>query len=181
MIDINLLPPAIVLTQKEKAFRGQLLLLLIGLTILVGVVSFALFGGRFFFDSQLSSQQQRKNQLLNEFSIQEDTAKDLRTLKDKVMGVKIIQDSRTNFASMAATLGEVTTGTTLKSFIIDSDGRIRFLGMAGDLQILDSFTKKISAEDNNPFSKTVMSGLRREPGGEYSYTMEMQFVFSKPK
>ena len=98
-----------------------------------------------------------------------------------VIGIKIIQDSRTGFDAITAKLRDMVQGTELKNFIIDSDGKVTFTANANNTASLDSFIGKISMENDNPFTGSVLSGLNREVGGGFSYSVSTQYLFSKPK
>lgn len=181
MIDINLLPPQNLLSQKEKNLRSLLMKILGGATILLVLVSGIIFGAKFYFDYQLTQQTQKRDQLAADFKSEAPIASKVRTLKDKVSGIKIIQDSQTNFASIVGRLRDVTADTRLKNFIVDSDGRINLSASTDDIPRLDSFIQGITSEINNPFGQTLLSGLRRDPGGGFSYSVNTKYFFTKAK
>lgn len=181
MIDINLLPPQNILSQKERSLRTILIKILSGLTIIVVLSSGIIFAVKIYYDDQVVKQTQKRDQLTASFKEEAATASKVRTLKDKISGVKIIQDSQTNFAVIVKKIQEVAQDTSLKSFTVDSDGRILLSASTDNITSLDNFISNITFDANNPFSKTTMSGLRRDPGGGYSYSINTQYIFSKVK
>lgn len=181
MIDINLLPRENLLSVNEKIFRGHLITIIFSISLILFIVSLIIFGLKFFTDSQLTTQTKKRDLLLSQFESQFETANKFRILKNKVIGIKIIQDSRTGFDTITAKLRDMVQGTELKNFIIDSDGNVHFFANANNTENLDSFIQKISMENGNPFTETVLSGLNREVGGGFSYSVNTRYLFSKQK
>ena len=117
MIDINLLPPQNVLSVKEKNIRNQLTMIFAGVSVFLVLVSGIIFAFKFFNDYQLSEKTKKRDQLLADFKSQGEIAMQLRTLKDKAAGIKIIQDTRTDFAIITTKLQGISVGTNLKIFL----------------------------------------------------------------
>lgn len=178
MIDINLLPPAQVLSRQEKSLRGQIMRVFIITGVITVLATAAIIGARIFFQVQLNSQTNRKNQLLAEFNSQIKTAQELQTVKYKATGIKIIQTSRTDFATMAASLNLALSGVIPKNILMDSDGNITINASAADLTTLGNFINTIS-NNNPPFTKVVLSGLVLN-AGSYDFNLGTQYAFSRP-
>lgn len=176
MIDINLLPVKNVLTQKEKNLRANLTRAFILISGGLLIISLIILGAKFFVRLQLDNQTTKRDQLLVEFKKQGQMAQDVRTLKNKIAGIKIIKGSRTNFATIAGALRDTTQGTTLKEASIDSDRNITVTASVDSLEALGSFINKMTVPDNNPFAKTVMRGLTRNSGRSYGFGMNTQYI-----
>ena len=175
MIDINLLPVKNVVTQKEKNLRANLTRALVLISGGLLIISLIILGAKVFVRIQLDGQTAKRDQLLAEFNKQGQMAQDVRTLKNKIAGIKIVKDSRTNFATMAGALRDATYGTTLKEAAINSDRNITFTASVDSLESLGSFINRMTVPDNNHFAKTVLRGLTRNSGESYVFGINTQY------
>lgn len=177
MIDINLLPQKNLLSVNENKFKNLSVKVVIVISLALTVVSGIIFGFKIFTDNQLSSQVNKRDLLFSQFQSQSETAKQFRTLKNKVAGIKIIQDSRTNFAAITKKIRDTSSGTNLRSFEIDSDGKISLSAEVNSITDLDNFINRISLEKDNTFDKSILSGLTRKPNGGFTYSVTAQYLF----
>lgn len=176
MIDINLLPKANVLSQKEKNLRQKIK---IGLIISSSVAAFILIflliiNG--ILAVRLNQQEQKREDLMSQFAAQSQTAADLRKLKDKIFGIKTVRGGQTDFATMAASVSALLTpGINLKAMSLDKTGKVNLTATAADLASLQVFLPGIKA----PFNKIILSGLRLTKNNSLDFSLEMTYELAK--
>lgn len=176
MIDINLLPKANVLSQKEKNLRQKIKIgLIISSSITVLILIFLLITNGIL-AVRLNQQKQKREDLMSQFAVQSQTANSLRKLKDKISGIKTVRFGQTDFAAQAASVSALLTpGINFKAMSLDKAGKVNLTATAADLASLQVFLPAIKA----PFNKIILSGLRLTKNNSLDFSLEMTYELAK--
>ncbi|MBI3887454.1 hypothetical protein HY310_00105 [Candidatus Microgenomates bacterium] len=179
MININLLPPLNVLTQREIQLRKDLTLYIgsIGIVILIFLVFLTVSNG--IIGYQNYSMNKKKNDLLVILKSHNDAAVYLRTVQDKIKGIKLIRQKRVDFGKMTGDLIDLTTpNAKINSFSVNSTGECYLSLSSPSLITFSSFIDKITSEQTQvPFKSITLSGVR-ERGPNLEYSLLLKYIFS---
>lgn len=173
MIEINLLPTQDALSQKEKTFRRWLFLAVLSCSAILVLD----WGGFFLFQrllkrqvEQLSSYESSLVSQLEQFST---VALDLRAVEEKVSGIVAVRGQRLDMATRVTGIrGLLTEGITLVSLEVGADKTLSFSAKARDGPSLGKFISQVMQSQNGfRLSKVILSGLRSDVNGGYSFQL----------
>lgn len=177
MIDINLLPPQNVLTQNEKKLRSQLTIVAIALSAVFVLLVVGAFITESVVAARLVSGKQKQVALEAQFQSQAELASKMKTVKDKVVGLKTIRESRTDFAGIMASV-EATLRPDIKllTIQIDNGGHIIMSLSAPNTNSFDQLVTRFSVNNASmsAFNKALISGLSQTKAGWFNFGLEMQ-------
>ena len=181
MIDINLLPPQEVLSKKTAQFRYQLT---IGAT--VGGAALVIFFGLLFSLDWLG--QNRLNTLLAQrqnlgarFDADTNKLELLLSLKDKIIGIKKVQQVRPDLSLAVSKLNTFSVdGVAITALNIGSEGTLVYSVTVRDDQALAAYLTKLESDMGRAFFKNLtITGLQLGQGNSFSFSVAAQFDKTK--
>lgn len=177
MIEVNLLPPQNVLSQKEKVLRWYLILAAVGGGAALMLVLFLIFLGHGFFTIRANLLSRQRASLTAELQNELDTVATLQVINDKVSGLKTIRAGRTDFVSILQHLSDlVALGAKIKSVSLGTGGTVQFGATVADSAVLKTVLANLSQTGaDNYFSDTVVSGLREDQDKNLSFSVTAKF------
>ncbi|MCL4397488.1 hypothetical protein M1403_00415 [Patescibacteria group bacterium] len=177
MIDINLLPPQNVLSQKEKILRSQLTVA----AIIGGVVTALVLGSlaliNAYYSARLSAVAARRTSLTAQFNAVQKTALDLRLIKDKIAGINSIKTSQTQFPPILDDLTALFSGGfQLTQLSVDQTQKTSFAGITAGPESFNTLLGRIIAgRDANKYGQIELSGLRENKDKTLSFSIQMLY------
>lgn len=182
MIEVNLLPPQNILSQQEKIFRQKIIYFVSIFVSFVIITQVILFLANTLLNSQISNQNQKKADLLTILKTDNyAAATNLRTLNAKMIGIKEIRRTQTDFGKMAGDMLSVTgQNSVVKAFAMDTTGQVTLTAVSPNLTAFGSFMDNLTATHLTPipFTKVIISGIK-ETGSSIYYTLDMKYTFSQ--
>lgn len=173
MIEMNLLPTQNVLSSKERTFRRWFFW-----AVLVCSAILVLDWGGFFLFQQLLKRQvaqlsSSESSLVSQSEQFSGLALDLRAVEEKVSGIVTVQGQRLDMAGRVTGIrGLLTEGVTLISLDVGVDKTLSFSAKAKDGPSLGMFISKVmQSQDGFRLGKVVLSGLRLDANGGYSFQL----------
>lgn len=151
MIDINLLPVKNELTQSERSRRRWWLVALAGVSFLFVIALGLIIGIWQGEKNQIASLDTEKSKLMAQFDQNQENAKDVLILKNKVETISQIQKAQFNFMAEIVDLEN----------IFNSSGNFRSL----NLNTNGSVILEIDVTDTNTLA-TLLAALVRSPDSE---------------
>ena len=146
MIEINLLPPHDLLTQKERVFRQIFKRLAAGVTAFMVLLIAAVFmAGRFFAGANEAAQREHQD-LLNRFAGQATEAQQIVELRRKAEGILSIDRGGLGLAVMADRTNRIfSPALGITRMNLAADGTVRLTLLAADVENLVWFFNQIDS------------------------------------
>jgi len=176
-IDINLLPSTDILSRSQKNLRRNLSLVAISLGIVVVVGWLVVFGLARLAQSQVSSLQTQRQELVLKFEDNVPKLNRLLSLKDKLGGIKKVQSVRPSLsAAINAQQGLLVDGVSTTKLAVNTSGQMTFDVTVRDLKSLSSYLTKLDSDQARNFFKTLAIGsLVLGQDGSFTFSVESQF------
>ncbi len=178
MTEINLLPLQNVLSQKERQIRKNLIFITIVSVVLIIFSQVLLLVTNTIIGVQSSLYQKQRDELLSNLNANDyEAAIDLRIINAKILGIRQIRTTQTNFGKMTGEiLNLVSPDTVITSFSLDTTGDITLEAVSSNLAIFGAFIDKITSAPSTtiPFSKITISGIKEE-GNSINFTLAMKY------
>ncbi len=176
MIDINLLPVKSILSQKDRLARGYLVKAAIGLGIISVLTVGFLTLLEAYFSSAGRTMAAKKAGLMAEFKQQEQTAINLRLVKDKLMGIAAIKRSETQFSPIIMDLISLAgSDFRLTKAFIASDRQVTLSGITANVTAMEMIINRLTAaREEKKYRDITISGLRETPS-ELSFSISLKY------
>lgn len=176
MIEVNLLPPANVLSQKEVVWRRRLLLV-VGVVVAFVFLDLAIsLGARELLRRQISTLLTRRVDLLSRSEQFATTALQLRTVEEKATGAEVVKKQRADMASMISDV-RVLLGTSvlLLNLNVTAAGGVSADAKASDLTALAEFVSRVS-DNKSRLTNVLLKSLRQDTNGGFSFQVSATYV-----
>lgn len=145
MVNVNLLPEKNFLTPKERRRRRYLLLVVIFFTITSGALLGGSFAYRYYLKTRVQNLETDRANILAAVESQKDLALSLRTIKEKVLGVKAIKSSQIDLAGrIALVAGLLPPAGSISSLSISEDNSVTSGIVLANLSDLAPFLDKLT-------------------------------------
>lgn len=178
MIEVNLLPLKNVLSQQEKQIRQNLTFFATVIGILVLICAVISFSTNTFLEFQNSQQQKSRDNLLTELKNNDyEAAFALRTIENKISGIKEIKKMQTDFGKMTGDiLNMILPNAQVTSFSLDTTGAVELTAVSSSLQNFGKFMDKVTSPTNAPlpFKEISISGIRQN-GNSINFALGMKY------
>lgn len=173
MIEINLLPPQNVLSQREKALRRYLLTALAAGLIGVFLCGFGIFLGRSFFVIRAEVLSQQRADLETQIANEIETLQLLHTIHAKLEGIRAIKKSQVNFTVILKRFLEIEElGARIGAISLGPGRAVRFSVRTVNVDALKKVLNNLSvSSESHYFSKTEISNLQEEIDGTFSFVV----------
>jgi hypothetical protein len=177
MIEVNLLPPQNILSQKEKQLRRYLLVMVFGGGAVMVLALFLIFSGHGFFTVRAGILSRQRADLETKVKNETEIVRVLQAVNDKLTGVKIIRDGQTDFAAMLTRLTEIENlGAKVRGVSFGSGDVVEFSVSVPTQAVLktafDNLTQKTA---HQYFSDIIISGLQENDDRSLSFSVTAKY------
>lgn len=182
MINVNLLPPKHVFSQKEREIRKKILVFTLGLSAVFVILFSSVYGASFFYAARLvalDQEQQRYQDQLSEYS---QLGWNVRSIALKLAGIKEIKNSQIKFSIPLAHVRQLTEGIVqVNHFDLLSDYKITFSGQTETQADLTEFLNKFSNRDPETefIQKVTIQDLQQQEAFKFGFLVGGEYVVTK--
>lgn len=184
MINVNLLPPKHVFSQKEREIRKKILVFIMCLSFVFMVAFGLIFGGNFYLDGKFQEFDERQKSLQAQLSEFSQLGWDVRSIGDKVAAIKIIKGKQRPLSPVIADVQSLAGGVIAVSQLdVTSSYKLEVSGRAKDREDLDEFLQKLAeVEGVDGFLQAVtVQNLQQQESGAFSLSFIGNYVLRDQK
>lgn len=177
MIDINLLPKRDLLSQAERRWQNNLLLVVAALGLVVAVGAAVVFGLEGWAAGQMARLGGQRAELLAQFESNTPKLEMLLALKDKIAGIKRVQAVRPSLSLAVAREQQLLVdGVTTTRMTVNVDGSMSFAVLVRDVQALSDYLAKLDSDEAREFFKMLtVNELQLAKDGSFAFSVVAQF------
>lgn len=177
MIEVNLLPPANVLSQKETVWRRRIVFV-VGVVLLLVFLDLVIFlGTRELLKRQISGLLVKRASLLSQSEQFATTALQLRTVEEKTAGVEVVKRQRVDMAAMISDVRELLgSSVLLLNLNVTSSGGVSADAKADNLAALAEFVSRVSDNSKSHLTNVLLKSLRQDSSGSFSFQVTAAYV-----
>ncbi len=182
MINVNLLPPKHVFSQKEREVRRKILTFVLCLSAVFAVVFGIIIGGNLFFDSRLLALNQEKERYQSQLSELSQLGWNVSSIEFKLAGIKFIRANQEQFSKPLASILQLTSGlVSVNQLDLSSTHGISMTGQAKSKPDLEIFLNKFTQKDPQTdfLRNAVMQGLQQQEGGQFGFLMSATYIIQE--
>lgn len=177
MIEVNLLPPANILSQKETVWRRRLIFG-VGVVMLAVILDLTVFfGARALLRRQIAGLLAKRADLLTRSEQFATTALQLRTVEEKAAGVAVVRLQRVDMAAMISDVRVLLgSSVSLLNLSVTASGDVSADAKANDLTALAEFVSRVSGETKSHLTNVLLKSLRQDTNGGFSFQLSATYV-----
>lgn len=173
MTDINLLPDKGISSPLEAKFRKYLITLSIVLTLISAITFIPTITINQIQKNQINTTQKDNADIINRLTEQKDVAEDLRTLKEKAIGIKTIKNSQFDLSGKARyIMSIIPQNATLQNLSIMSSGKVNLGLSLNNPDQLGLLINTFSKEQN--LSNVNLSGMNMDQAAKITLNVSAQ-------
>jgi hypothetical protein len=179
MINVNLLPPKHVFSQKEREIRKKILLFLAIFSGAFVVIFGSVFGARWYFDSRLAAFDREQKIYQDQLSELSQLGWNVSSIGFKVAGVKYIKKNQHPFSEPIANIRDLTSGLVSVSKVdLSPNYGVEFSGLAQSKTDLERFLTKFTQNDpGTKFLKAVhLKDLQQQENMQFGFAISGEYV-----
>ncbi|MCL4390549.1 MAG: hypothetical protein M1484_03255 [Patescibacteria group bacterium] len=182
MIEINLLPPKNLLSKKEAALRRRLVTGAISVSIIFLVTLASLLVIESYWDRRLTDISVQKQQLAAQFSADAAKAAQLVKLKNKLMGIRMVQTTRPDITAILKKLTDFRSigGVTYALEEVSVNGNVSIKVNCQDQSAFNAYVDQITSPTTAKFFNNVtLTAMTLNADGTFNFDLTGQFDKSK--
>lgn len=179
MINVNLLPPKHVFSQKEREIRKKILIFTLGLSVAFVVLFGGLYGTSFFYTARLAALDQEQRSYQDQLSEYSQLGWNVRSIALKLAGIKLIRDNQIKFSVPLAHVRQLTEGIVdVNHFDLLSDYKLTFSGQTETQADLTAFLNKFSNRDPEVdfLQKVTLQDLQQQESFKFGFLIGGEYV-----
>jgi hypothetical protein len=173
MIDINLLPPANLLTARQKQLGSQLLVAAVSFGLVILLALAMAFSLEFVGKSRLTALSTTRTDLGGRFEANVLKLERLFSLKDKIIGIRKVQSVRPDPTLAISKLTALSVdGVGMTKMSLSADGSLSFAVTVRDVAALSAYLSKLESEEARRFFKELhVQNLQMNQDGAFSFSV----------
>lgn len=179
MINVNLLPPKHVFSQKEREIRKKILTFLVIFSAVFIIAFGFVLGGRWYLDSRLAAFDREQKTYQDQLSELSQLGWNVSSIGFKVAGVRYVKKSQHPFSEPLTSIRDLTSGvvTVLKVDLSPSYG-VDFAGYAKSKTDLENFLSKFSLNDPTTkfLQKVHLRDLQQQENMQFGFAISGDYL-----
>lgn len=179
MINVNLLPPKHVFTQKEREIRRKTSIFLAVFSAVFLVVFGFVLGGNLYFSNRLAAYDVEQKHYQDKLSELSQLGWSVSSIGFKVAGIKLIRNTQHSFATPIANIRDLTSGVVEVSHVeLSPNYEVIFSGTAKGRDNLEAFLTKFT--QNNPETKFLtgvsVKDLQQQENAQFAFSVIAKYL-----
>lgn len=181
MINLNLLPPKHVFSQKEREIRRQILTFLVVFSAIFLLVTGTILLGNLYFNRRLLAYDQEQKVYQEQLTELSQLGWNVSSINFKVAAVKLVRANQHPFADQIARIQDLTNGAVEVSHVeLSPTYEVRFDGSAKSRAALEGFLNKFTVNDptTNFLHKVTIRDLQQQNDSVFGFSVSGKYIVS---